>query len=346
VRAATAEPCIASHELARMIEDSLGPLFVLPAEAEFAIEGTIGARADGPGYEARIAVSDRHGSVLGQRELASDGPSCRTLDPQIVLVIAMAIDPEIALEALPSEFLEQIDSAGDPAAELLAELRAQQPEGAPPAAPVEHTATAGEVAPRAKREPDKPAALTKNSPTGSGPAFSSGLVAARIAVGVGQLPHVGIAAGLAVRLPASSVLSFEAAGVFWLENDASLQMPTARGDAVHFYMAVATLMLCLEPWSGAAARLIACAGAAGDARWTDGSALTRPRDVTRFDGGPALSAELAFVLGGPVVASLGAALHAPLVRERFTYRTPRGDRTLYRPDVLAGWSFVGLGAAF
>src|SRR5688572_5319463 len=58
VREPGAESCIASIELAQLIERQLGrPVFVPAAEAVVAIEGSV-RKEPGRGYLARIAVSD------------------------------------------------------------------------------------------------------------------------------------------------------------------------------------------------------------------------------------------------------------------------------------------------
>ncbi|MFI5306925.1 MAG: hypothetical protein ACHQ53_06225 [Polyangiales bacterium] len=343
VREAGAESCIASHELARSVEQALGPVFVAPSDAELAIEARVRHVERGAGWAARIVVSDRLGRVLGERELASKVPDCRALDPQILLVIVLAIDPEVALEHLPVELLQPLQTTGDPAAELLAELRAEaRARGlAPTAAASEHPPPArhDSTAPRPTAEPPRPRADTREEPHVT---LSAGL-----AGGLGALPKpsAGPSLGLGLSLPRPWSVGLTL--IWWPANDAALAAPTSRGNVVHFQMALGALSLCATLLRLHASEWRGCGGLAAGVLWTDASALTQPANVTRGNIGPTLSTEVAVPLVSRLLALLTVAAELPLLRERFSYRDPRGaERELFSPARIALWARLALGVMF
>jgi hypothetical protein len=77
---------------------------VSAARADVAVEGQI-ERGPAGEWRATIAVADEAGRVLGTRELRSEALSCRDLDEQLALVIAVMIDPDAAMHAPPSPFV-------------------------------------------------------------------------------------------------------------------------------------------------------------------------------------------------------------------------------------------------
>jgi hypothetical protein len=89
-----AERCIGSRELASNVETSLKRRVFAPASrADRSIDGRVAPRPEG-GFRAVVQLSDAAGTVLGSRELTSDGPDCRTLDEPLALSIALLIDPD------------------------------------------------------------------------------------------------------------------------------------------------------------------------------------------------------------------------------------------------------------
>ena len=101
VRGAGAEGCIGTRALAVAVEARLGrQVFVSAARADVAVEGQI-ERGPAGAWRATISVAGEGGRVLGTRELLRDAASCRELDEQLVLVIAVMIDPDAALRAAP-----------------------------------------------------------------------------------------------------------------------------------------------------------------------------------------------------------------------------------------------------
>ena len=97
VRGAGAAECIGTRALAEAVEARLGrQVFVSAARADVAVEGQI-ERGPAGAWRAVISVAGEGGRVLGTRELLRDAATCRELDEQLVLVIAVMIDPVAAL---------------------------------------------------------------------------------------------------------------------------------------------------------------------------------------------------------------------------------------------------------
>jgi len=98
VRLPGAEGCIGSRALAVAVERRLHrEVFVPPARAAVAFEGRVERTAAPEGFRAVITVSNEAGVVLGTREMRSGAPSCRAMDDDLALVVAVMIDPDAAL---------------------------------------------------------------------------------------------------------------------------------------------------------------------------------------------------------------------------------------------------------
>jgi len=97
VRLPGAEACIDAHALANAVERRLGRAAVMtPVYAERTIEGRIEPLGAPGGFRASFAIADASGAILGTREIASASASCRSMDEDLALVIALMIDPGAA----------------------------------------------------------------------------------------------------------------------------------------------------------------------------------------------------------------------------------------------------------
>jgi hypothetical protein len=93
-----AEACGGAPAIARAVEQRLGrPAFVSPAQAEFSIEGR--AERDGARFRAVLVLRDSAGVQIGVRELESNAADCNELRENVILAVALMIDPEAALHA-------------------------------------------------------------------------------------------------------------------------------------------------------------------------------------------------------------------------------------------------------
>lgn len=343
VRDAGATECIASHRLAALIERMLGPVFAVPADAELAIEGRV-FRAER--WRARIAVSDRAGTLLGTRELESGAESCRALDAQIVLVVAMAIDPEVADVGLPPELLAELDYHGDSAEELLSELRATKREAPPPPPPSNPSASAAAESASARQ----PRLRAAPAPEHTAPGLHDFRVAllADFALGLGIQPTLGSAAGLGASLQPLPSWTLALSLQWWFDKEAPIEVATDTGVAVGFQLAQATPVVCLSLLRATALRWSGCVGGSVSVRWTDATDLLRPRSDARVDFGPSLATELWLGPFGPLAPRIGAALHAPLNRARYRYRdgVSGSDRTLFEPAMAQAWAYLGAALLF
>jgi hypothetical protein len=86
------EACITAKELAQRVEARLGhATFVSAARAELFVDAKL-ERAR-RGWRATVTASRADGARVGVRALASPAADCRGLDADLVLVIALVIDP-------------------------------------------------------------------------------------------------------------------------------------------------------------------------------------------------------------------------------------------------------------
>jgi len=242
VRQPGAESCIGTVELGKRVERLVGPMLVPAPEGQVSVEGRIAPAARG--FIAEIAIADASGTILGTRQLKSVADDCRALDEKLAFVIAVAIDPNAALAELPGE-LSQED---DPAAALLAELKAQ------PATAVPAAASAAAPA-RPATPPLRPGDQRARE---RAPAFQL-RAALEPALGLGNLPGPGGGLLLGIGV-AFGDLALWLRAMAWLSQE-----EVARGEASvrvgSFGMALAVCPLGVRSgvWSGSL-----CAGAGAD----------------------------------------------------------------------------------
>jgi hypothetical protein len=87
-----AESCVTRAEVIGQVEEKLGRTVFVRADsepAEFVLDGTV--RATEQGFAATIVLHSADGTLVGVRELATDGP-CSTLSESAVLAAALIID--------------------------------------------------------------------------------------------------------------------------------------------------------------------------------------------------------------------------------------------------------------
>lgn len=132
-RGSGAQDCIDPRALALQVTALTGPVLVDPTISDLSIEGHIEREADGE-LTARIVATEADGAQRGERLLKHRG-DCRALDGSLAFVIAMLINPDLALEKLPASLLELGVEGPAPEQVLLDELERHPPQPLPPQAP-------------------------------------------------------------------------------------------------------------------------------------------------------------------------------------------------------------------
>jgi hypothetical protein len=120
-----AEGCIQAAPLARAVEERLGRTVFGP-EPEFLVDGVL-ERGRPSGWKAKLSLVDARGNVLGSREVSTREEACPAIEPRLLLVMALMIDPSAAL-AGPSP------GSPEPASPPPANPPAPEPPPAPPVA--------------------------------------------------------------------------------------------------------------------------------------------------------------------------------------------------------------------
>jgi hypothetical protein len=121
-----AEPgCIQAAPLARAVEGRLGRTVFGPGP-EFLIDGVL-ERGRPSGWKATLSLVDAGGNVLGSREVSTKEEACPAIEPRLLLVIALMIDPSAAFSA----------PGGPPEPEPPGERGAIEPSPPQPPEPVE-----------------------------------------------------------------------------------------------------------------------------------------------------------------------------------------------------------------
>lgn len=283
------------------------PLFVSAAQGDVSVEGRIQPAPSGRGWLAVIAIASSDGKVLGTRALNSAEASCRALDEQLALVIALMIDPE-ATAAEPGK--APVEAAPQ----------------APPAPPRVIVQRETVLVPVPTPTPPKPE--TWRGGAHVGPVF-----------GVGMLP--GVACGLGVRLMIDPPWSWPVLveGSIWRESRA-----TEQGGAGLFRLALAGASLCPVQLGRARTRALICAGGhVGSLRMqSEGYDINREQERLAVD--LALTGRVTHRIAGPLVVTAGAGLLAPIARDRFFVRVSDGSAPeVFRMAPIAAQIDLGLG---
>jgi hypothetical protein len=109
--------CIQAAPLARAVEARLGRA-AFGSEPEFLIDGVL-ERGRPSGWKAVLTLVDGEGTVLGSREVSTPEEACTAIEPRLVLVLALMIDPAAlsgaAPEASPEPELPQAPEVSEPA---------------------------------------------------------------------------------------------------------------------------------------------------------------------------------------------------------------------------------------
>lgn len=100
VRMPGAESCISPQALARAVEERLGrPLLVPLSRAEWSLEGRVERRA---GQWVATLAASRDDGRSGARAVSIDAPDCAAIDPQLVAVVTLLLDPTWTGDVAPS----------------------------------------------------------------------------------------------------------------------------------------------------------------------------------------------------------------------------------------------------
>ena len=307
VRGAGAEVCIGTRALAEAVEARLGrQVFVSAARADVAVEGQI-ERGPAGAWRATITVAGEGGRALGTRELQSEAASCRELDEQLALVIAVMIDPDAALHAPPAPVLAPMPSVV-PAPFVQREL-------APIAIPY--------VAPP-RPEP-----------------WRAGLHVGAV-LSLGLLPNAGAGLALRGRIAPPHGPAFELGATIWAANQAD-----SGGVGARFTLAEGVASVCPLATSAFGFELGACLGVRVGAMQIGGFGFDLVQAHERPTFGASLEGRVRRRLAGPLVVSLGPGLLLPIVRDRFFYSTPAGQKLeVFRMAPLIGTLEATLGVEF
>jgi hypothetical protein len=319
VRLAGAESCIDARALAQAVEQRLGrAVFVSPAQADVQIEGRIepaplGQGLGWPGFRAHLTLTGANGAVLGTRELEAlpheGNVSCRTLDEQLALVIALLIDPDAALGPRPAP--------------------------APPAAPrvvVERVFVPVPVTP-----PPPPRSPWEES------------LAIGAASGLGLLPGATIALSLRADLTPPKLFPFEIGGAVWLDARAEPPGSSGSTKGAMLALAYGMIGACPLFHRSGGTRLAGCAELGVGAVRSVGYGFNKESGVAAEQPvvNAGLAGRVTQTIVGPLEIGIGLSLVVPLRRARFYYvDAANEERELFRTAPVAGLFDAAVGLAF
>jgi hypothetical protein len=324
-RAEGAESCVAGPELAKGVEAQLGrEILVALPQAQLNVEGSV-ALAE-RGYHVHLRLSDPSGTTLGDRTLVAETDDCRALDPLLIFLIALMLDPDAPL--LPPRLPAGLSAT---TLDTLSDLFGAEPSvpplelARPAARPISPSA-----APRAQN-----AATARPAADGADDAAADrgdegwqlGVRVDGLAV-IGLLPTPAGGVRLSLELWPSRALVLYGGTSLFTEN-------TIDGNGAGFSLLQGELAVC--PRLGMLARDLSLLGCARFAAGTLSAQVdgANARDPVRAAAQAGAGPELQWTVGAAAV-HLGVTVGFPLLRDRFFLNGAGGRSEVFRMSQVLG----------
>ncbi len=306
VRAPGAEGCIGTAALARAVEARLGKGGLASASrAEVSIEGRIAPMEDPVGWQVALTVADDSGKVLGTRALVRQTSDCRSMDEDVILTVALLIDPDAALTPPPNK-------APPP------DTTAPAPSKAPvPAAP--------------RSTPPLPVSSSSPAPNLPRKAWNAAFLGGP-SLSFGALPNVGVGLQIRALVTPVPVFAFQIGGSVWAPQTASFGATGGQ-----FFLATGALSACPITGVVRGLRYAACAGAEAGLLHAGGVGfpVQLQRDNPIVNG--VLEARVVRAFAGPLAGSLGLGLSFPFVQRQYYYLDAAGaEREVFQASPVIG----------
>jgi len=310
--------CMAEDALASAVTERLKrPVFVMDKEADVIVDAQVEPIRASHRWRALIKLTTPSGAVLGTREIQSKEASCRSLDESLVLVIALLIDPDVALGLAPSV-----------------------PPEAPPALPSEPgppVAPPAPPKPSEKSPPPRPLVRPKPAPSSLPLRFHAEMGAV---LALGLVPGLGVGAIFRATLTPPHFWGIQVEGTYWPQH--SFTVDDVGGG---FTLAYGGLGLCPSELEVRMLRLAGCGGVKVGAFTAQGFGFDASNTQSSLLVNASLEGRARLRLPNvPMAVSLGLGLGVPLIRLKFFYGLPDGStRELYRPSQAIGTLDLGIG---
>lgn len=344
VRLAGAEGCIPTQTLAERVEQRVGrQVFVSASQADLSLEGHVERAPEGNAFIATLTVSDRSGRVLGKRVLRAPGNDCKALDPALVLVIAIGLDPDAALPAT-RDASDQL--SGDTQALLaqlqlpklddraLRDLAVPDPEAARAQEQRAREAAARDLAAHAAAARAARARAAQHEPTGRNAPHPVRVDASLGVSGeLGVLPDPALGAGLRFAFSFGAFWPIELSVTGLLPQKEPGELTTG---GVTFSFLAAGVALCTPSNRAKSFELVACLGARAGVLSGAGSSFARDYTSSSrwFEPSTQLGPRLRLGASHAWLIQLLAGAGVPIVRDTFVYRDEQDER---RRSHRAGW---------
>lgn len=325
VRLEGAESCIATQKLAKKVEQLLNrSVFISAVDAELSIEAFARPLSESQGFSARVVVSDASGATLGVRDVSTDESDCSKLDEQLILVIALSIDPEAAYVQLPDALSPDEERIVDPAADLLTELESETNK---------ESDKAPSIVEEDKPEKSKPLAEEIDKEPGDDQSRDWNFwLTGGTALGVGFLPKVGFAWLLQYHMNAPWLWPLEITGLYWMPN----QTQTVSGGRGELQIVQGAVAICPLTFDLAAASWVTCGGVQIGVENASSIGYLNASDQTFWQVGIEAYTRLYLPIAEPFGLSFGSALIVPIRTHQYQINLPDNQSlSLYETSPVA-----------
>lgn len=334
VRAAGAEVCPSSPELARLVEATVGIPLTTPTQATVLIDGLVASKPGG-GFQVLIRATTADGQSVGERRLESDDLRCSDVTRSTLLVLAVMINPDAANGDLPAgvrDALELRDEQANAATSVAVPTpAAQNPQ---PELPLRERPTA---------EPDwaRPAPEPREGPSAS----HSVELSADLVLNAGLTPSPSLGAAVTFGTPIADAWLARLEAAYFPGGSVRINSPYAVDDVTVSVVELSPQLCWLT--RGKVVRVTPCGGLAAGVRTLDGKALQVPATPTQPYLGALAAVDVAWFFTRH--AFVDARLHAAFMPkdDRFVYTEHDGStEVLFDPPLFAGYAALGAGGVF
>jgi hypothetical protein len=303
VRLEGADECIAATALAHAVEERLARKVFVSASDADITVEGSIGPARPSGFHASLRVIGRSGEILGTREVDTRAARCDAIDTRLALVVSMLIDPDAE--------------------------NAPEPPAAPPPAPtvVERVVERERVV------------VVREAPAAPPPAPWTFELTAGGAGTLGLQPGVGAALGAALVVLPPRFWGIFVGGALAQTSSVDAE----RGAQIEAALAYGAAGLCPLAATRGRLHVLGCAGALVGGLRSRGVGFETGYAASSLTAGPLLHGRITVEVVGPVIASLGLGLTAPVARAELRYATPTGESTVFRTSPVAAAGELGVG---
>lgn len=331
-REASAGTCISPERLIGVVSLLVGREPAREGEHAIVIEGRATSGDPPARFRVELRVLAPDGEMLGTRVLSTEKERCSALNSSLLLVLALAINPDSVTYGLPAPVAQELMQKDDE--ENVANTATVEPKDDVPPPNPRATLVASKAI-RIERRRFEAHAKRRWS------------LLTEVGLSMGELPKPSAGLNVGIRRTLSDVYAMSLTGAVWLPREARGNDTWTSAVGVSVGATHMRGLLCARGGTDAALQLGTCGGGQFGLRWFSAHGFATQYRSTRLLFGPVLGVYSSARLTTSIILRVSVNLAMQLPRDRFSYADPLGAPVvLSEPTLLACDTSVGLGFPF